>query len=80
MSGKSPIEQAEALESAKAIGERLKMHPQTVRRMALRGELPFVRVSRSMRFSWPNVRAALGQSGTAASDADGLPRTVAKRR
>jgi excisionase family DNA binding protein len=41
------------------LAERLGCHPDTVRRMARTGDIPFMKIGVDYRFAWDDVKAAL---------------------
>ena len=47
------------------LGNRLGIHSTTVRRLALEGQIPGLRLGREFRFWWPAVIERLGQSDPA---------------
>ena len=51
------------------LAQRLKLHPVTVRGMKRRGVIPSLRLGhRTLRFSWPDVLAALEAAGDPAAE------------
>lgn len=46
------------------LAARLKMHPVTIRGLRRRGVIPALKIGyRTLRFSWPDVLAALKEAG-----------------
>ena len=50
--------------TANDVADRLRVTPQTVRRLAREGKLPAVRVGRTYRFDWDKVWSTVQQGPT----------------